>query len=177
MTILAIKPTEPDTTYYVKLRAKADRNLMGTGKGRLFLGFYPDPVHDAKWNNLVDPMRNVLSLNDGVSTTPAEAVAKKRSGDEEKFPRQFCVDIEGSEPGQEIDLAFHYYGCTPDFCVAMTHDYTISLENEKRCSRTFGMNPRPHRGGPGVGLGGRPRDQPGGGPRGPDGGGQPKADR
>ena len=61
--------------------------------------------------------------------------------------------------------------------MAITHDYTISLENEKRGSRTFGMNPRPHRGGPGVGLGGRPRDQRGGGPRGPDGGSQPQADR
>ena len=107
MTILAIKPTEPDPTYYAKLRAYTDGNLMGTGKGRLFLGFYPDPVHDAKWNNLVDPMRYVLSLPDGVSATPAEAVAKKGPGDEEKFPRQSCVDIEGSEPSQEIDLAFH----------------------------------------------------------------------
>ena len=177
MTILAITPTEPDTTYYVKLRAEADRDLMGTGNGRLFLGFYPDPVHDAKWNNLVDPMKYVLSLPDGVSATPAEAVAKKGPVDEDKFPRQFWVDIEGSEPGQEIDLALHYYGCTPDFCVAMTHDYTISLENENRGSRTFGMNPRPRRGGPGGGPGGRPRGQPGGGPRGPDGASQPQADR
>ena len=72
---------------------------MGTGSGRLVLGFYPDPVHDAKWNNLVEPMQYVLSLPDGVSATPAEAVAKKGPGNKEKFPRQLWVDIEGSEPG------------------------------------------------------------------------------
>ena len=71
MTILAITPTEPDTTYYVRLRAEADRDLMGTGNGRLFLGFYPDPVHDVKWNNLVDPMKYVLCLPDGVSAFPS----------------------------------------------------------------------------------------------------------
>lgn len=165
MTILAIAPSKPEETYYVKLRAEADRNLLSSGTGRLFLGFYPDPIHDAKWNNLVDPMKYVLSVPEGVSATPTEAVAKQGPGDEDTQPRQFWVDVKDAEPGQEIGLALHYYGCTPDFCVAMSHEYTIRLEDENRGSRTFGMNPRPGaRGGPGGrpggGQGGRQRGQP-----------------
>lgn len=170
MTILSITPAKPEETYYVKLRAEADRNLLETGTGRLFLGFYPDPIHDAKWNNLVDPMKYVLRLPEGVSATPSEAVAKKGPGDEDTFPRQFWVDVEGAEPGQELGLALHYYGCTPDFCVAMTHEYTIGLEDENRASRTFGMNRGPRRGGERARPGDRQRGQQLRGPRGDRGG-------
>ena len=130
-------------TYYVKLRAEADRNLLRSGPGRLFLGFYPDPIHDAHWNNLVDPMKYVLELPDGVKATPTEATAAKGPGDSDTQPRQFWVDIEGANPSDELQLALHYYGCTSDMCMAMTHEYTIRLEDEERGSRTFGMNRGP----------------------------------
>jgi len=170
MTIVSITPKKPEETYYVKLRAEADRNLLETGTGRLFLGFYPDPIHDAKWNNLVDPMKYVLRVPDGVEASPLEAVAKKGPGNEDTLPRQFWVDVQSAKPGQEVELALHYYGCTPDFCVAMTHEYTITLEDENRGSRTFGMNRGPRRGGERAGPGDRPRGQPQGGPRGGRGG-------
>ncbi len=97
---------------------------------------------------------------------PAEAVAKEGPGYEDKLPRQFWVDVDGAEPGQALELALHYYGCTPDFCVAMSHEYTIRLEDENRGSRTFGMNPRPRGAGGRAGPGGRAGGQRPGGPRG-----------
>ncbi len=44
MSILTIVPVKPTDTYYVKLCAEADPELLRTGTGRLFLRFYPDPV-------------------------------------------------------------------------------------------------------------------------------------
>jgi hypothetical protein len=56
LSILSITPAKPEETYYVKLRAEADDALLTTGTGRLFLGFYPDPIHEAHWNNLAPAM-------------------------------------------------------------------------------------------------------------------------
>jgi hypothetical protein len=105
LTIVSISPPKPEETYYVKLRSEADQNLLRTGKGRLFLGFYPDPIHDAHWNNLVDPMKYVLTLPEGVTATPVEATAAKGPGDSDTQPRQFWVDIDGALPSEEFNLA------------------------------------------------------------------------
>lgn len=143
LIIVETTPANPDDTYYVKLRAEADRDLLATGTGRLFLGFYPDPIHDAHWNNLVEPMKFVLTVPDGITATPTEATAARGPGDSDTQPRQFWVDIDGAIPYDELGLTLHYYGCTPDMCMALTHEYTVLLEDENRGSRTFGMNRGP----------------------------------
>ena len=143
LTIVATTPAKPEDTYYVKLRAEADRDLLETGTGRLFLGFYPDPIHDAHWNNLVDPMKFVLTVPEGITATPTEATAAQGPGDSDTQPRQFWVDIEGAISYDELRLTLHYYGCTPDMCMALAHEYTVLLEDENRGSRTFGMNRGP----------------------------------
>ncbi|MEO0514351.1 MAG: hypothetical protein AAF086_03540 [Planctomycetota bacterium] len=139
MTILSITPTTPDATYYVKLRAEADRDLLRTGTGRLFLGFYPDPIHEAKWNNLTPAMKYVLETPDGVTASPNEATAAVGEGDSDTKPRQFWVDIASDGPPGEATLTLHYYGCTPTFCTAMTQTYTIRFEAEDREARTYGF--------------------------------------
>lgn len=139
MVILKSTPASPEDTYYVKLRAGADPELLRTGKGKLFLGFYPDPIHEAKWNNLVAPMRYVLKLPDGVKATPATAPAPKVEGDSDNEPRQFWVEIDSDSKPGDIELSLHYYACTPEFCEAMTHVYTVSFVPEDRQARTYGI--------------------------------------
>lgn len=140
LSIVTIIPAKPEETYYVKLRAEADDNVLNTGTGRLFLGFYPDPIHNAHWNNLTAPMKYKLTLPNGVTATPAEASAKKGEGDSDTLPRQFWVDVTSDKPFKEIKLKLDYFGCTSDMCLPLTHEYTIKMENENRGSRTFGMN-------------------------------------
>lgn len=140
LSIVTIIPTKPEETYYVKLRAEADDALLNTGTGRLFLGFYPDPIHGVYWNNLTKPMRYKLTLPEGVLASPAEASAKKGSGDKDTKPRQFWVDISSDKPFDEIGLKLDYFGCTSEMCLPLTHEYTIKMENENRGSRTYGMN-------------------------------------
>jgi hypothetical protein len=42
--------------FFAKLRAEVDRGLLAGGKGRLYLGFHLDPLHEAHWNNLTAPL-------------------------------------------------------------------------------------------------------------------------
>jgi len=140
LTIVATKASKPEETYYVKLRAEADEALIKTGTGRLFIGFYPDPIHNAYWNNLTPPMRYTLTTPEGLTASPAQASAEKGTGDSDTLPRQFWVDIKSDSKTNEIQLQLDYYGCTPDMCMALTHEYTIVLEDEDRGARTAGMN-------------------------------------
>jgi hypothetical protein len=143
MVILSIRPTKPDETYYVKLRAEAEPELLRSGTGRLFLGFYPDPILDAHWNNLTPPMKYVLQLPAGVTAAPAEASAAKGPGDSDTEPRQFWVDVQADKTPGDLKLTLHYYACAADMCKAMTHEYTIRFAPEDRGANTYGFNRGP----------------------------------
>ncbi|MFI3330692.1 MAG: hypothetical protein R3Y38_02690 [Rikenellaceae bacterium] len=140
LTILKTTPQNPDDTYYVKMRAEADESLMSTGKGRMALGFFPDPVYDAHWNNLTPAMKYVLELPEGVTASPHEATAKPGKGDSDSEPRQFWVDIKGAKPGDVMKITYHYYACAPGMCEAFSHTYTIELTQEQKGARTYGFN-------------------------------------
>lgn len=150
LVILKTTPENPADTYYVKLRAEAEPALLETGTGRLFLGFYPDPIHDAHWNNLTPGMKYELQLPAGIQADPATAVAKKGPGESDAQPRQFWVNIDGNTPLSDINLSLHYFACAPGMCEAMTHKYTISFTPEDRNSRTYSFNRG--QGAPGGGM-------------------------
>lgn len=156
LVILSTTPTKPSDTYYVKLRAEAEPSLLETGKGRLFLGFYPDPIHDAHWNNLTPGMKYELELPEGVTADPATAVAAKGPGDSDTQPRQFWVNVDGHGKPGDIKLSLHYYACSPGMCEAMTHEYTIAFKDEDKNSRTFSFNRGQGAPGGRRGMGGRP---------------------
>ncbi|MDF1823614.1 MAG: hypothetical protein P1U68_03170 [Verrucomicrobiales bacterium] len=150
MVIISSTPTASEETYYVKLRVEAEPALLETGKGRLFLGFYPDPILGAHWNNLTKPMKYSLTLPTGVTATPQEASAVRGEGDYDSEPRQFWVEIDSAKPSDKFKLAFHYYGCTEEVCLALTHGYDIELVAADDGSRTYGFN-RGQKGGKGKG--------------------------
>jgi len=157
LVILKSTPATTDETYYVKLRAEAEPALIKTGKGRLFLGFYPDPILGAHWNNLTEPLKYSLVLPSGVKATPREASAAVGEGDSDSEPRQFWVDIDSDQPFDEMQLAFHYFGCTDEVCLALTHNYSIKLEAADDGARTYGFN----RGQRGSGRGGKGKSKGG----------------
>lgn len=140
LIIVKTTPKNPEDTYYVKLRVEADEQLLSTGSGRLALGFFPDPIHDAHWNNLAEPMEYVITAPKGIKLSPAKAKAKKGQGDSDEQPRQFWVDIKGASPKDKLEITYHYYGCTSDMCEALTHSYTIELTPQAKGSSTFGFN-------------------------------------
>lgn len=161
LVIVNTTPKSALETYYVKLRAEADADLLKTGTGRLFLGFYPDPIHGVHWNNLTEPMSYSIKLPAGVKATPTEASAKKGPGDKDVEPRQFWVDIQSDSAGASFELAMHYFGCTDTMCKALTQSYTVELKSAEMGSSTFGFNrgPRGASGQQGSSRGQRRRGQ------------------
>lgn len=146
LTILEVVPKDSEDIYYVKMRAEANSELLNTGRGKLALGFFPDPIHNAHWNNLTPAMKYELELPEGVIATPQEATAKKIDVDSDTEPRQFWVDIGGASPFDKIEVTLHYYGCTADMCKALTHKYTVIITPEDSGARTFGFNKGKRRG-------------------------------
>ena len=53
MAALKIQPESDQTQnpFYVKLRAELSNSALGGGKGKLYLGFYLDPLYNVHWNN------------------------------------------------------------------------------------------------------------------------------
>jgi len=149
LQILKTTPENPDETYYVKLRVEAEPEVLSSGKGRVFLGFYPDPIHGARWNNLTEPMKYELTLPVGVKATPASAQAAKAEGDKDNLPRQFWIEVDADGKPDPITLTMHYFACTEKMCIPATHKYTIEFEVDQSGARTAGFNP--NRGGKGRG--------------------------
>jgi hypothetical protein len=142
---LLLKPSKPDDIYYVKLRAEAEPELMETGKGRLYLGFFPDPMRGAHWNNLVDPLHYKLTLPEGVSAEPLEAVAAKSSGESDADPREFWVTFDGDTLPESIVLTMNYFACTETLCLPLSQEYTILFEKDNAGGWAYGFSPNKNR--------------------------------
>ena len=140
LVILKSTALQPDKTYYVKLRAEAEPQLLETGKGRLFLGFYPDPILGAHWNNLADPLKYELTFDEGVTAEPAVAQAAQGEGDQDTKPRQFWVTINGDGKLNSATLSMSYVACTDTMCLPSKRSYRIDFEVDDSGSRTFGFN-------------------------------------
>ena len=140
MVILKTTPTKPEETYYVKLRAEAEKSVLESGKGDLYLGFFPDPIHDAHWNNLTPPMKYELELPQGVSIEPSSGQANKGPGDSDTEPRQFKLKVDCDGTPADIKLKIHYFACTPGMCEGLTHEYLIAFKDMNRNSRTYSFN-------------------------------------
>ena len=52
---LAPRRGDDGAPFYVKLRAEAEPALLTRGEGKLYLGFFLDPLYHVHWNNDVEP--------------------------------------------------------------------------------------------------------------------------
>ncbi len=133
MQPLRVEPIldDPDLPFYVKLRAEAERSLLGDGEGKLYLGFFLDPLYKVHWNNLVDAIHFELDLPETVSATPSSEHGPNVDVDADADPREFLIDIEGSSDAP-IEAAVHYFACddAETFCVPVTQRYNVFLERD-----------------------------------------------
>ena len=128
---------KPDLTseipYYVKLRAEVDPQLQRNGKGKLYLGFFLDPLYKVHWNNEAPPASFELKVPDGVQASPVSAVSPKIEAKADADPREFLIDMEGVEAGASLELTFKYYACDDanTFCIPVTQDYDLTVERDR----------------------------------------------
>jgi hypothetical protein len=160
---LLVTPQESKTPYYVKLRAEADKDLLRTGKGQLYLGFHLDPIYHVHWNNLAKPLSWEVTSAESVSMTPPKGVGPKPEQEADIDPREFIVEVDSERDAGPIEITVKYFACNDEqgFCIPVTQKYTVSLEQDRDGGQA-------RRSGSGRGPGGRPpgAGNPEGGPPG-----------
>lgn len=142
-------------TFYVKLRAEADRGLMDHGKGKLHIGFHLDPVHTVHWNNLADPLHFEFKTPKGIKLSTSKGAAPKVKAPSDIDPREFLIEVDSSvgRIEQPLGLEVSYFACDDEegWCRAVTHRYEIELRRDRDAGtvrsagggRGFDRRPRP----------------------------------
>lgn len=123
--------------FYVKLRAEADQSLLRSGEGKLYLGFFPDPIHHVHWNNEVAPVRYEIIAPDGLTVSPASAQFRKIAEKADADPREFLVDVKLDQARTPVALAFHYYACSDKWCMPVSQQYTLTWDADPSGGRAM----------------------------------------
>jgi hypothetical protein len=189
MVPLMIDPKQNNEPFYVKLRAEAEQSVLETGRGKLYLGFHIDPIHNTHWNNLADPLHFEIKAASGTTVTPRSGYGPKLDVESDSDPREFLVSLEHADSGVPLTLSVRYFACSDDpaWCKPVTQTYSIHVVRDEFGGAAFGRTfvpGGPSRGGPpqsGPGQPGRGRPSGGFGGQGPQGarsgfGGPPNAE-
>jgi hypothetical protein len=114
--------------FYVKLRAEIEETYFETGAGKLYLGFFLDPLYRVHWNNRSCPIHYKISAPDLLQIDPVAGTGVKADGDADADPREFLADLEGQSLAP-IRLTVQYVVCddAETFCKAVTQQYVMVL--------------------------------------------------
>lgn len=134
MRPLRSKPewSKGDQPFYAKLRAEADPALLEEGKGRLYIGFFMDPLYGVHWNNLTEPIRVIIDAPEGMTVSPSQLEGPKVEVESDIDPREFLVDVRTTQTDEPIRVSAHYFACNDEegWCKPMTQRYQIFLERD-----------------------------------------------
>lgn len=123
--------------FYAKLRAEGDRGVLNTGKGKVYVGLFLDPIHHVHWNNRVAPVQYSLNVPKGVSVNPMKGQAPRAQTEEDADPREFLLEVNGWQSTAPIGIQFRYYACTDDWCKLFAQEYLIHLKPDRDGGRQF----------------------------------------
>lgn len=129
MKPLRIEPavSEAGEPFYVKLRPQADRRLLSTGTGRLFLDFRMDPIYHVHWNNLTKPIRVQIDTPAATTAAPNPAIGPDPEEPADMDPRQFLIDVQNWDRRQPLRLKVNYFACNDEqgWCRPVTQHYAV----------------------------------------------------
>ena len=117
--------------FYAKLRSEADPALIDQGKGKLYLGFHLDPLHQAHWNNLQKPLRFELTVPEGCKIAQQTGEAPKAKSETDSAPREFLLEVDEWPDDKTIQLTVTYAACTEDVCHTVRQVYVLSRQRDR----------------------------------------------
>ena len=160
---ISVTSQEP---FYVKLRAEIEPQYFEEGTGKLYLGFFLDPLYEVHWNNRTTPIQFEIETLGGITVLPTSEQGPDVEEDADADPREFLVDVcdylaDGSKKSaNRIKLTVRYFACddAETFCKPMTQQYEITFERDRdggsrRGGGRFGRGFGPGRFGRGGGFG------------------------
>jgi hypothetical protein len=168
MTPVLTEPVMEASTdlFYVKLRAEVDAHFFRHGRGRLYLGFFLDPLYKVHWNNKAMPVVFEVESSTGIIVADKSGEGPDVDVDADADPREFLLDLcdetvrGGRDEPHEIMIVVRYFACddAETFCKPVSQTYRITLERDRdggsrRSSGSRGFRPSGGRsfggGGPG----------------------------
>jgi hypothetical protein len=105
---------KPGNPHYSKLQAKAEDELLKTGKGKLYLSFHLDPVYKVHWNNLVVPIEYEIQMEGETRVSPKSGKGPEVKAAADIDPREFLLNIEGGDSAKPLELTVRYFACNDD---------------------------------------------------------------
>ena len=129
-----------DEPFYAKLRVEAERGLLDSGAGKLYLRFQMDPLYKVHWNNLVPPLRVELTPPPGLTLSETSLNGPKVEAEADIDPREFLIDVKkAQEEVGPIEVTAHYFACSdePAWCKPMTQTYRVVLERDRDGGSVF----------------------------------------
>ena len=137
MRMLLAKPDLPATAkarkdappFFAKLVAEGDRGLLRSGNGKLYLGFYLDPIYRVHWNNPAGGLRYTIELPGDDGFEPITGTTPKYEHDIDVDPREFLIDLAAPTKGATFRLTVSYTVCddAETFCLPVEQAYTLQL--------------------------------------------------
>jgi Ca2+-binding EF-hand superfamily protein len=117
---------------YVKLRAEVDSQYFQGGKGKLYLGFFLDPLYKVHWNNQVASITYEIDAPSDVEITPLKGSGPTVKEKADADPREFLLELSGNSQ-DPIKLTVKYFACddAETFCKPVTQHYLVSLQRDR----------------------------------------------
>ena len=132
------------TPYYVKLRAEVSQKLLPRsadnkhrpGSGKLFLGFYLDPIYKVHWNNKMSPIVIKIKQDGNVVLDRYEMAGPKLKEPADIDPRQFMLTMETDEKTdfkKPLEIMVAYAACddAETFCLPVKQKFIVKLKRDK----------------------------------------------
>lgn len=118
--------------YFAKLLAEADRDAMQGKPGKLYLGFYLDPVYEVHWNNPAGGLSFSIESESDDSFEPVTGETPAYEHDADVDPREFLIDFQAPERAAKLRLTVHYTICDDNgkFCMPVEQHYRIELKRK-----------------------------------------------
>lgn len=127
---------EDETPFFVKLRAEASREVVGqgSGRGKLYLGVYLDPIYKVHWNNEAGRVQIKIEANDGILLTETLLESPEMEVPADIDPRQFLLDISARHVDDPLEITLSYIACddAETFCIPVTQKYRVTLVRDTK---------------------------------------------
>lgn len=124
--------------HYLKLRAEAEKSVVGGSGGTLHLSFQLDPIHSVHWNNLAPPMKYRIEAPAGVTVRPSSGeAARVTEAESDRDPREFPAELEGSPAEAPLTVTVEYFACDDagKWCKPVTQIFEISLQVDRNAGK------------------------------------------
>lgn len=124
---------EKAAPYYIKLRAEIERKSFEAGTGKLYLGFYVDPLYKVHWNNAAGAVEVQLEGSKLFGQKQKRITALKPKEAADIDPRQFLIDIQNVEPNKVFSVTISCMICddAETFCIPVTQRFQVKLTRNR----------------------------------------------